>query len=127
MNNDNYYVYMLTNTQRKILYTGVTNNLAHRIIQHWKSRGMPHTFTGKYYCYYLVYFEEFRYIDKAIAREKEIKGWRREKKDALINAKNPSWVFLNEEVCGCWPPMKNQTPPLHWDKNPSFGQDDKGS
>ena len=98
MNKENFYVYMLTNPQRKMLYTGVTNNLALRIIQHWKSRGMSQTFTGRYFCYNLIYFEE-------------IKGWRREKKEELINSKNPSWEILNEKVCGSWPPLKYQIPP----------------
>jgi putative endonuclease len=107
-----YYVYILTNPQRKVIYTGVTNNLAARVIQHWKNRGSQDSFTGRYYCYNLIYFEEYRYINNAIAREKEIKGWRREKKEALINSKNPSWASLNESVCGTWPPPKNQIPPF---------------
>ncbi len=111
MNNKNFYVYILTNPQRKLIYTGVTNNLALRIIQHWKSRGMSQSFAGRYYCYNLIYFEEFKYINNAIAREKEIKGWRREKKLALIKLKNPQWEFLNSFVCGTWPPLQNQIPP----------------
>jgi putative endonuclease len=111
MQKEIFYVYMLTNPQRKMLYTGVTNNLALRIIQHWKSRGMSQSFTGRYFCYNLIYFEEYKYINNAIAREKEIKGWRREKKEELINSKNPSWEILNEKICGSWPPPKYQIPP----------------
>ncbi len=111
MKKDIFYVYMLTNPQRKVLYTGVTNNLVLRIIQHWRNRGMSQSFTGRYFCYNLIYFEEFRYINEAIAREKEIKGWRREKKEELIKTKNPTWEFLNSTVCGSWPPLKNQIPP----------------
>ena len=101
-----YYVYIITNTQRTVLYTGVTNNLSQRLTEHWMNRGDFKTFAGRYYCYNLVYFEEFQYIYNAIAREKEIKGWRREKKLQLIETRNPDWGFLNAQVCGDWPPTK---------------------
>jgi len=101
-----FYVYILTNPARKVLYTGVTNDLVQRITEHWMSRGSLKTFAGKYFCYNLVYYEEFKYINDAIAREKEIKGWRREKKLALIASKNPGWSFLNIQVCGSWPPRE---------------------
>jgi putative endonuclease len=68
------------------------------------NRGNRKTFAGRYYCYNLVYYEEFQWIRNAIAREKEIKGWRRRKKVELINASNPDWTFLNSEICGKWPP-----------------------
>jgi putative endonuclease len=99
-----YYVYILTNPERTVLYTGVTNNLSQRLIEHWKSRGSVKSFTGKYYCYNLLYYEKFQYVDRAIAREKEIKGWRRQKKNDLIRTMNPTWTFLNKEICGEWPP-----------------------
>jgi len=70
------------------------------------NRGDPKIFAGRYYCYNLIYFEEFQYVYDAIAREKEIKGWRKEKKLKLINTKNPDWFFLNAEVCRGWPPKK---------------------
>ena len=70
------------------------------------NRGNSKTFAGKYYCYNLIYFEEFKYVCNAIAREKEIKGWRRDKKLQLIKTRNPDWVFLNAQVCGDWPPTK---------------------
>jgi putative endonuclease len=104
--NHYYYVYILTNPERNVFYTGVTNNLKQRLIEHWVNRGSPTTFAGRYYCYNLLYFEEFQYINDAIAREKQIKGWRREKKLNLIKGKNPDWMFLNVQVCGCWPPKK---------------------
>jgi putative endonuclease len=88
-NRHHYYVYMLTNPQRTVLYTGVSNNLYQRIIEHWLERGNQETFTGKYYCYNLVYYAEFTYILNAIAREKEIKGWRRQKKVDLDRIKKP--------------------------------------
>jgi putative endonuclease len=104
--NHHYYIYIVTNPEKKVLYVGVTNNLAQRLIEHYANRGNPKTFAGRYFCYNLVYHEEFKYINDAIAREKEIKGWRREKKLALINTVNPSWIFLNKEVCDGWPPKE---------------------
>jgi putative endonuclease len=104
-----YYTYIVTNPERTVLYIGVTNNLCQRLAEHWSERGNPKTFAGKYYCYNLVYFEYSRYIINAIAREKEIKGWRRQKKLDLVKTKNPDWTFLNKIVCGVWPP-KNFKP-----------------
>ena len=86
-----YYVYILTNRSRT-LYVGVTNNLERRLAQH---RTAPATaFSGRYRLDILVYFEEHRYILNAIAREKQLKGWRRERKIALINSLNPKWLDL---------------------------------
>ena len=99
-----YCIYIVTNPKRNVLYTGVTNNLRMRIIEHWLNKGNDKTFAGKYYCYNLIYFEEFQYVDQAIAREKEIKGWRRQKKLELINTINPGWTFLNASICDGWPP-----------------------
>src|SRR5450432_2827309 len=96
--NHHYYIYIVTNPERTVLYVGVTNDLAQRLIEHYINKGHPKTFAGRYFCYNLVYYEEFKYINDAIAREKEIKGWRREKKLALINTTNSSWMFLNKEV-----------------------------
>jgi putative endonuclease len=92
-----YYVYIVTNPSKTCLYVGVTNNLANRLHQHYENRGDDNSWAGKYYCYKLVHFEVFKYIDKAIAREKQIKSWRREKKNALINGNNPNWNFLNDQ------------------------------
>ena len=95
----NYYVYILTNVTKKVLYVGVSNDLQRRLIEHLQdSRIGKKTFAGKYNCCHLIYYEHFQYINDAIAREKEIKGWRRSKKDALIQESNPEWRFLNEEV-----------------------------
>lgn len=88
-----YFVYILTNWNKKILYVGVTNDLVRRLQEHVSST-IP-GFTQKYNCKYLVYYEQFEYINNAINREKEIKGWRREKKEMLINRFNPKWNFLN--------------------------------
>jgi putative endonuclease len=62
------------------------------------SKNTKQSFAGKYNCYFLVYYEEFNDPKKAIEREKEIKKWRREKKDALIAGFNPEWNFLNEGI-----------------------------
>jgi len=97
---------MVTDYQKTVLYTGVTNNLEQRIIEHYIDKGNVKTFTGKYNCLYLVYYECTQYINNAIEREreKEIKGWSRKKKDELIKQFNPSLKFLNHEVLGEWPP-----------------------
>ena len=68
-------VYIVTNHNKTILYTGVTNDLPQRLIEHWMNRGGTNTFAGKYYCFNLVYYEDFHYVNNAIAREKEINGW----------------------------------------------------
>ena len=104
LNNREYYVYIITNFNKKVLYTGVTNNLRQRLVEHYLQSGNPVFFAGKYHAYYLLYYEFSAYIKNMIDREKEIKGWRRSKKEALINEFNPDWKFLNEEVCGKWPP-----------------------
>ena len=80
--------------ESRMLYVGVTNGLHKRVFQH-KSKLMP-GFTQKYNLYKLVYFEEFGDIRAAIAREKQIKGWLRSKKVALIVAMNPQWKDLAE-------------------------------
>lgn len=90
-----YYVYILTNKNKTVFYTGVTNNLSLRLQQHQESVITELTFAGKYKCIYLVHFEEYLSAAQAIAREKEIKGWRREKKLALIKDQNPDLLFLN--------------------------------
>ncbi|MFM7023133.1 MAG: GIY-YIG nuclease family protein [Flavobacteriales bacterium] len=80
------------------MVTGVTNDIANRINEHFEQRGKSWSFAGKYYCFNLLYYEHFVEVEHAIDREKEIKGWRREKKEALINSVNPEWRFLNSEV-----------------------------
>ena len=84
-----YYVYIITNKENKVLYTGVTNNLERRIYEH--KNKIIKGFTSKYNVNKLVYFEETKDVNEAIAREKEIKGWRRSKKVALIESVNPAW------------------------------------
>ncbi len=87
-----YYVYIMTNKDNKVLYTGVTNNLERRTYEH-----KNHTvkgFTSRYNVEKLVYFYAFSNIDDAIVMEKKIKGWKRDKKNALINEFNPYWEDL---------------------------------
>ena len=104
MSTHKFYVYILTNFHKTVLYTGVTNNLEQRIIEHWQSRGNASTFVGKYHAFNLLFYEGYAYVNDAIYREKEIKGWRRSKKESLISDFNPDWKFLNGELFGNWPP-----------------------
>lgn len=103
----NYSVYILTNHTKTVLYIGVTNNLEQRLIEHYIDSNNPlsNKFTAKYKAIYLVHYESYNYVNVAIAREKEIKKWRREKKKNLIDTMNPNRNFLNEEVLGEWPPQ----------------------
>ena len=90
----NYYVYLLTNWNNKVIYLGVTNDLNRRIYEH--KNKLISGFTEKYNLNKLVYFEETCDINAAINREKEIKKWRREKKDILVNQINPNWQDLSD-------------------------------
>ena len=87
-----YWTYIASNRSRT-LYTGITNDLPVRMWQH-KNRVVP-GFTSKYRIDRLVYLEATGDVRAAIAREKEIKGWRRQKKNALVEAKNPKWTDLS--------------------------------
>jgi putative endonuclease len=89
-----YYVYIMTNKSRT-LYTGVTNNLMRRVQEH-KNKQVP-GFTSKYNIQFLVYYESTTDIHAALAREKQIKGWLRAKKIALIDSMNPQWKDLSTE------------------------------
>jgi putative endonuclease len=93
MKSKRYYVYILSSKSRT-LYIGVTGFLTPRMLQH-KSAETP-GFTRRYHIDRLVYYEVFRYVNNAIARETELKKWRREKKVALIEAGNPTWEDLAE-------------------------------
>jgi len=86
------YIYMMGSASRRALYTGVTVPLYKRVWEHKNNLGGY--FTSKYKYYRLVYFEPFANVETAIAREKEIKGWRREKKDKLVESVNPGWKDL---------------------------------
>ena len=102
MQDHNYHVYINTNKNKTVLYTGFTGKLAERIIEHEAGQTPRPTksFTSRYNAPFVVYLEHFREVHAAIAREKEIKGWTRAKKIALINSFNPEWQFLNEELKG---------------------------
>jgi putative endonuclease len=89
-----YYVYLLTNWNNKVVYVGMTNDLKRRIYEH-KTKAVK-GFTEKYNLNKLVYFEATSDVRSAIAREKEIKKWRREKKNALVAGTNPEWKDLSE-------------------------------
>jgi putative endonuclease len=108
INKTTYSVYILTNKNKNVLYTGITNNLEQRLIEHYLDRIDKKTFAGKYNCHFLIFYETFKYINDAIAREKEIKGWVRIKKDKLITEFNKEWEFLNKELLGEWPPKNMQ-------------------
>ena len=81
-----YWTYILSNKTDSTLYIGVTDNLEARVLEH--RNGVGSGFTGKYKCHKLVYFEEFSDVNQAIDREKQLKKWRREKKDMLIDSVN---------------------------------------
>lgn len=98
-----FHVYILTNTSKNVLYTGFTNDLEQRLTEHYLNKGNHKTFAGRYYCYHLLFYEHYQYVNDALAREKEIKGWRRDKKLELIKSFNPEFLFLNKEVME-WPP-----------------------
>ncbi|UKL13524.1 GIY-YIG nuclease family protein [Dissulfurimicrobium hydrothermale] len=95
MRNYNFYVYILTNWNNKVMYIGMTNNLERRIYEH--KNKMIDGFTKKYNVNKLVYYEHTIDVHAAIAREKEIKKWRREKKDKLVMSMNPEWKDLSLE------------------------------
>jgi putative endonuclease len=101
------YVYLMGSASRRALYTGVTALLYERVWEHKNNSGAY--FTTKYKCHRLVYFETFGNINSAIDREKEIKGWRREKKNRLVESENPGW----KDLAADWYPetlLKNGVP-----------------
>ena len=90
-----YYVYIITNWNNRVMYIGVTNDLERRIYEH--KNKLIDGFTKKYNVNKLVYFETTEDIETAILREKELKGWIRRKKDALVETKNPEWKDLSND------------------------------
>jgi len=91
------FAYINTTSKNTALYTGSTSNLSTRIYQH-KNKDFPDSHTARYNIDKLVYYEHFPFIEEAIARERQIKSWRREKKVALINKFNPEWKDLYDEI-----------------------------
>ena len=92
-----YYVYILTNRNGNVMYIGVTNNLERRLYEH--KHHLADGFTHKYNVTKLVYFEYTSDVRVALEREKELKGWSRKKKDALVETQNPEWRDLGEGWC----------------------------
>lgn len=91
-----YFVYILTNWDNSVLYIGVTNDLTRRIYEHQNK--LIDGFSKKYNLTKLIYFETTENIEAAILREKQLKNWRREKKEFLIKAMNPEWRDLSTDL-----------------------------
>ena len=91
-----YYVYILTNNSDSVMYVGVTNDIVRRVWEH--KTEVVDGFTKKYHVHKLVYFEEYSDVNEAIAREKQIKGWSRDKKNTLVKAKNPLFEDLSSRL-----------------------------
>ena len=115
-----FYVYMMMSSSRRALYTGITSRPRQRVWEH--KTGATHGFSQRYRTTRLVYFESYRYVAAAIAREKQIKRWRREKKLALIEPKNPQYRDLAADWFEghCFPTARS----LHSGLTP-LGRDDK--
>ena len=90
-----YFVYLLTNKRFTVLYTGVTSDLEQRVYEH-KTKFHPDSFTPKYQCDRLVYYEEFSDVEAAIKREKQLKRYKTTWKANLVNQMNPEWKDLSE-------------------------------
>ena len=93
-----YFVYMITNMHNTTLYIGVTNNLERRLYEH--KNHLVSGFSDQYNLHKLVYYESTTDVYSAIAREKQLKGWARAKKKALIEKENPQWLDLSEKLFG---------------------------
>ena len=91
----NYYVYILTNKSDHVMYIGVTNNLERRVYEH--KQELVEGFTKRYHVNKLVYFETTTDVRSAIEREKQLKGWRRARKNELVETLNPEWLDLSED------------------------------
>ncbi len=96
MKDHNYYIYIISNWNNKVIYIGMTNDLERRIYEH--KNKIFEGFSKKYNLSKLVYYEYTNDVIAAIRREKEIKKWRREKKNKLIESTNPEWKDLSEEI-----------------------------
>jgi putative endonuclease len=95
MSNKNYFIYILASAKNGTLYIGMTNGLEKRVLQHKEK--VSDSFTKKYKIDKLVYYEIFEKPIHAIGREKQLKGWRREWKIALIEKNNPGWIDLSKD------------------------------
>lgn len=92
-----YYVYILTNANKNLIYIGVTNNLIRRVYEH-KHHLDKGSYTARYNIDQLVYFEETSDVEAAISREKQLKGWNRERKNRLVESKNPEWKDIYTQI-----------------------------
>ena len=90
-----FYVYILSNPSRSVLYIGFTENLERRLQEHIANKRTNSSFAGKYNCTDLIYYETYKYVNEAIAREKQLKRWSRVKKDNLILNSYPKQLSLN--------------------------------
>ena len=90
-----YYVYILTNKNNRVMYIGVTNDLERRLYEH--KQELVDGFTKRYHVHKLVYYEQSSDVRLAIQREKELKGWLRRKKNALVETMNPDWHDLSQD------------------------------
>ncbi|MBE6040269.1 MAG: GIY-YIG nuclease family protein [Clostridiales bacterium] len=91
-----YYVYILTNKFNNVMYIGVTNDLVRRVYEH--KNKLVEGFTSKYNVDKLVYYEQTSSVEAAIEREKQLKGWKRDKKNALVESFNPEWKDLSADL-----------------------------
>ena len=96
MDSQQYYIYMMTNKNNTVIYTGITNNLKRRIYEHKEK--LVEGFTRKYNITKLLYYEIFRSVEEAILREKQIKAGSRAKKIVFIDSMNPDWKDLYEDL-----------------------------
>ncbi len=94
--NNTYYVYILTNKNKTVLYVGVTNGLKRRVYEH--KNKLIKGFSSKYNVDSLIYFEIFQNVNEAILREKRLKEWKREWKEGIINEQNPLWEDLYDKI-----------------------------
>ncbi len=97
----NAYVYFMANKNNSVLYVGATNDLERRVWEH-KNHTNPNSFSCKYHCNKLVYYEYTNSIEEAIVREKQLKNWKRQWKNELIEKMNPGWLDLSMD-CGSSP------------------------
>src|SRR6266516_390651 len=95
-----YYTYILTNMHNAVFYIGVTNNLHRRIDEH--TLGQENTFTKRYNMSKLVYAEQYKYVEDAIMREKQLKNWHREWKINLIKKTNERFVDISDTIVACY-------------------------
>jgi len=95
MRDHSYYIYILSNPSRSVYYIGFTQSLTRRLDQHIANKVKQNNFASKYNCGDVIYYEMFKYVNEAIARERQLKKWKREKKTLLIKKWNPEMKTLN--------------------------------